>query len=196
MSDPANALYDGNHETPFLCKPPLPWIDAETRANMLQLTYRVRVPFYKRFPRSARNALARFSYLVEQPKPRPVGGDLLEYDLVFSTLPVRPDEPLPWVMNYQVITAGGTEIAEIAVPLTARASWKYYYTSEPFKIQLKKAWKAVLIGGAILYTGTKPKDGATTWLAEDESFERWKDSDIWAVRTVTVPSPETVTLTS
>jgi len=192
-TDPPGTFYDGDHTVPFLCKPPLRWEDPETRAEMTKLTYRVRQPFYKILPRLSRNVKAKGAYLVEQGQPTVVGGDLYEYTLTFATLPNRPDEALPYVMNYQAIN--GDDLVELPVPMTARASYRYYATSNPFTLKLKRAWRLEKAGAAMFYVGTKPAKGAKTWLAEDETLKRWM-GDIWEVRSVIVPAPDFVQLTN
>jgi len=194
MSDPIGTLYDGDHEKPFICGPIVTWVDEETRAKMTKIPYRVRAPFYKPLPRGARNPLAPQASLIEQPKPKIVVGDLYEYDLIFATVPQRPDEPLPYVMNYQIFVRANftdpLQLMELAIPLTATVSWTYYNTTTPEKIKLREAFRVVELAGRFYGIGTQPKPTDPTWLAENETLTRkWEGGNIWEKKSIIVPAP-------
>lgn len=184
MSDPADTLFDGNHETPFLVAAPLVWFDETRFATMTKLRFRVRAPFYRVAARGSRHIKAD-GLLVGQPPPRIVGGDLLEYERIYATTPQRPSEPVPFVYPFQFNNAG--ELVELPIPVTATASYRYQHTANPNNIALARAFKAVKVGESIFYVGTRPATSTRTILAEDESITRvWPGGDYWEIRKLTV----------
>jgi hypothetical protein len=192
--DPDRTYFDTDHTKPFVCAPIVRWVDEETRADMTKISKRVRGPFYAELPRGARDPLAPQASLIEQPKPKVVGGDLVEYDLILATVPQRPDEPMPYVMNYQIFVrasfADPLQLMELAIPLTAMVSWRYYNTTAPQKIKLREAFRVVEIAGRFYGVGTRPKATDATWLAENETLTRkWEGGNIWEVKSINVPAP-------
>lgn len=191
MSDPAGTYFDGNHEIPYLVAPPLVSYDETLRSVLTKLRFRVRAPFFRIAARGSLHSRAQ-GFLVGQAQPKIVGGDLLEYEQLYATTPGRPSEPTPYVYPFQIVFTGSSsgtpELAELPIPVTATASYRYYHTAQPEFIPLARAWKAADLSGSIVWVGSKPAPGATTILAEDESLTRvWPGGDYWEVRTLTVP---------
>jgi hypothetical protein len=167
-------FYDGNFSTPRQVGPVVTSIDETTRATISKVPFWVRAGQYRPQTRGSRRS-GIDGFLVEQPEPRSIGADIVEYELIYATLPPIRTEPEPWVYNLQFVS--GTDLVEIPTPTVSHVKYSYVHTASPLNIPLEVAFKATKIGDYVAYVGTKPRVGQRI-LAEDEQLRRWR-GDIW-----------------
>jgi hypothetical protein len=185
----ARAHYDGDYTYPTPVGAPVVEDLLLENAQIIRVTYHQlvanfqaeRPTFSSRGPGGT--AWAGLA-LVEISPATDLGGGICSFVLSWSTVPYPHSESQLFAFEYQRIVAG--EIQSLSVPVRSRVTYTYFYTPNEATIPTAHFYRAARVGSVIIFVGTAPALGATQFLGEDETVERWKGY-IWRKKSRMVP---------
>ncbi len=177
-------------------------VDETVQSIRYRAIYRQFAVQFRRQPFGLVCPINRSATLVDETNPRPVGGGIVEWERIFAPVPPSRDEYESFVMAYQIEQSvdGKNTIGEIAIPVTSRTHYDYFYVpsglySKPSNIPKLEAYKLIqYVPDVIIQRGANPGPGASEMLAEDSQVTRWM-GNIYQRKERYVPVPTFSVLT-
>jgi hypothetical protein len=166
--------YDGDHTIPFQTGPLVIGQDQFARSRIYTQKLRQDANYWLKATISMGGP--RGGFLVEESKPRHIGGRLVEWERTFADVPVRLvlAETLTYPMQLVVTVAGKRSIVEIPVNTTCRATYDWFHTTTPWLIAFTRAFRLTQGEDTTYYVGTPIVPPVTFTPAQDSQVIQWK----------------------
>lgn len=170
MPPPAN-YFDGDHTTAYQHGPIIRWSDVETRAEQYAQTMRIKADQFS--PLAIGTAGETGFYLYEETRPHLVGGEVVEWERLYTEIPDERTEYESYAHPYQFIS--GTDLGEIVVTVQSRIVHTFIQSDAPAdEIEILRAYRLVKAGDVLFELGDDSNNTSEELLAQDSTYKRWK----------------------